>query len=331
MSNNHPQRHKEYPAFADIPTRPATGQAARVSLSVENKRLQAEIAQLRAENAQLIASNASLTAELSGARYALNQHASPLMRLPREIRDHILAPLLIRSEKINFDGRGSALESVFNAAKKEAGADLKKFPSVMQASQQLRDEAAGVFYSQNTFAMDFLALSSWKTVIPLQHKRLINNLELRETKGVSGTAQEHRDLAKQIRLLRQDKDLAALENIITLPAMAFRPLSRKLISSRHDIVILEKGVGARRGVIKALVTMPEKEIVMWKARGVLEADVRYTGWREAWQRTMAWDNFITDHRLPFLRENTSDGKPIIHADLYGIEIGDEKEETEEDY
>ncbi|KAK6381884.1 hypothetical protein LTR65_010924 [Meristemomyces frigidus] len=98
---------------------------------------------------------------------AWNQTASPLLRLPRELRDQILADALVD----RYD-----IEVPCPEETKERGSEPYLPPALLYASHQLRQEAAEVYYADNTFGAGSDTVYKWLPSLPVEHRKLIKTV-----------------------------------------------------------------------------------------------------------------------------------------------------------
>ncbi|KAK5113890.1 hypothetical protein LTR85_010423 [Meristemomyces frigidus] len=98
---------------------------------------------------------------------AWNQTASPLLRLPRELRDQILTEVLVDRHDVEVPCREDS---------QKQGCTAYAPPALLQANRQLRQEAAEIYYTKNVFQSASDTLYEWLPSLPLEHRNLINTV-----------------------------------------------------------------------------------------------------------------------------------------------------------
>lgn len=98
-----------------------------------------------------------------------NKTASPLLRLPRELRDHILADVLVDRHNIEIPCRDDDIS--------KQGDVFFTTAALLHASHQLRQEAAEIYYAKNAFSAASDALYEWLPSLSLEHRGLIEKIQ----------------------------------------------------------------------------------------------------------------------------------------------------------
>jgi len=98
-----------------------------------------------------------------------NQQASPLLRLPRELRDQIISNALVDRYPVDIPCRDEP---------EQAKRDQESYtlPALLQACHQLREEAAEIYYQDNNFDAASDALLEWLPQLTSEHRKLIKTI-----------------------------------------------------------------------------------------------------------------------------------------------------------
>ncbi|KAI7240120.1 hypothetical protein KC330_g1440 [Hortaea werneckii] len=96
-----------------------------------------------------------------------NRTRSPLLRLPRELRDRILEYALQDRWPIEIPCRDDP------KTHKKKGIKPYKPPALLSVSRQLRLEGATIYYSGNIFDLSSDTMKAWLLAMPLEQRKLI--------------------------------------------------------------------------------------------------------------------------------------------------------------
>ena len=96
-----------------------------------------------------------------------NRTNSPLLRLPRELRDRILDYALQNRWPVEIPCRDDP------KTHKKKGIKPYKPPTLLLASRQLRMEGAPIYYSGNIFDLASDTMKAWLLAMPLEQRKLI--------------------------------------------------------------------------------------------------------------------------------------------------------------